>query len=258
MVIKETIKIPVLSGDAKRRIYFYLPADYESGNERYPVLYMFDGHNVFFDEDATYGKCWGMKEYMDRENPALIIVAVECNHEGNRRLSEYTPWPFTARGLGRIEPGGGEYMDWLVQVVKPMVDRRFRTKPQREYTYICGSSMGGLMSLFAVCCYNHVFSKAAALSPSLWTAPVKMPRMIRETNFISDTEVYMDYGSEELKNHSKAAEALKRTAAAFLDMRVNVCMRIVPGGQHCEACWEQQIPVFMQCLGIKSRFVFGR
>lgn len=258
MVIKEMIKIPALSGDAKRRIYFYLPSDYEDGNERYPVLYMFDGHNVFFDGDATYGKCWGMKEYMDRENPALIIVAVECNHEGNHRLSEYTPWAFTARGLGRIQPKGQEYMDWLVQVVKPMVDRRFRTKPQREYTYICGSSMGGLMSLYAICRYNHVFSKAAALSPSVWVAPVKMTQMIRETCFLPATQVYMDYGSEELGNRSKVAEALKRSAGAFLDMRVAVCMRIVPGGQHCEACWEKQIPVFMQCLDIKSRYNFGR
>lgn len=252
MVIKETIKLPALSGDRSRRVYYYLPRDYEGGNRRYPVLYMFDGHNVFFDSDATYGKCWGMKEYMDRENPGLMIVAVECNHEGNERLCEYSPWPFYARGLGNIKPKGELYMDWLTRVLKPSVDRRFRTKPGRESTYICGSSMGGLMSLFALCRYNHVFSRAAALSPSLWVAPGKVVQMIKDTQFLPDTLLYMDYGSGELQNHGRITEALKRTTGAFLDQQVNLCMRIVPGGQHCEASWEQQIPVFMRSLGLES------
>ena len=252
MIIKESIKLPALTGDKRRHIYFYLPNDYEGGNKRYPVLYMFDGHNVFYDSDATYGKCWGMKEYMDRENPGLIIVAVECNHEGNGRLCEYSPWPFWARSLGHITPRGELYMDWLIQMLKPMVDRRFRTKPQREFTYICGSSMGGLMALFALCHYNHVFSRAAALSPSLWVAPQKMVSLINDTQFFPDTAVYMDYGSEELPSHSQIKEALKRACGAFLDQQVNVCMRIVPGGQHCEASWERQIPVFMRCLGLEG------
>ncbi len=252
MVIKEMIKLPSLSGDKGRSVYYYLPVGYESGNKSYPVLYMFDGHNVFFNSDATYGKCWGMKEYMDRTAAGMIIVAVECNHEGTNRLSEYSPWPFMARGMGHIKPKGEAYMDWLIQVLKPSVDRRFRTKPQREFTYICGSSMGGLMALFAICRYNHIFSRAAALSPSLWVAPLKLSQLIRDTQFFPDTRVYMDYGSEEMKNHSRILEALKRTTGAFLDKQVNVCMRIVPGGQHCEACWERQIPVFMRCLELEN------
>lgn len=250
MVIKEWIRIPALTGDRKRRAYFYLPQDYDQGQQRYPVLYMFDGHNVFFDADATYGKCWGMKEYMDRENPGVIIAAVECDHEGNGRLEEYTPWPFMARGMGYIKAKGDTYMDWLVRVFKQGVDRRFRTLPEREHTYICGSSMGGLMSIYAICRCNHVFSRAAALSPSLWMASGKIVQMIRECAMEEDTIVYMDYGSEEMKNHRQIREALKYTTDAFLDRQVNVCMRIVPGGRHCEASWEKQIPVFMKCLQI--------
>lgn len=253
MIIKEWIRIPSLSGDKKRRIYFYLPQDYDQGQNRYPVLYMFDGHNVFFDGDATYGKSWGMKEYMDREDPGLIIVAVECNHEGNSRLEEYTPWPFYARGMGHMEAKGERYMEWLVNVLKPGVDRRFRTLPKREHTYICGSSMGGLMSVYALCRYNHIFSKAAALSPSLWVDSARAVQLIRDSALAEDTIIYMDYGSEEMKNHKNIQEALKYAAGAFLDRQVNICMRIVPGGQHCEASWEQQIPVFMKCLQIEAR-----
>ena len=88
MINKWQITIPELSGEEKRNVYLYLPESYSYEQEkRYPVLYMFDGHNVFFDSDATYGKCWGMKEYMDRTGRQLIIVAVECSHDpDNGRL----------------------------------------------------------------------------------------------------------------------------------------------------------------------------
>ena len=87
MVKKWDITIPRLSGDRTRRAYIYLPESYEKEPQRrYPVMYMFDGHNVFFDEDATFGKSWGMNKYMTESKKDLIIVGVECNTEGNRRL----------------------------------------------------------------------------------------------------------------------------------------------------------------------------
>ena len=86
MVIKWDVKIPELSGEKVRRGYVYLPESYDREPRKcFPVLYMFDGHNVFFDEDATYGKSWGMKDYMDKTGKDLIIVGIECNDEGWRR-----------------------------------------------------------------------------------------------------------------------------------------------------------------------------
>ena len=253
MILKNQITIPALSGDVPRRIYVYLPPDYEESAEFYPVLYMFDGHNVFYDEDATYGKSWGMKEYLEQENPALIVVAVECNHKGNRRLCEYSPWNFQDNRYGRIDGVGRIYMDWLTEELKPRIDADFRTKPEREFTAVCGSSMGGLMTVYALTAYNHIFSKGAALSPSLWCGTQKILNLIRRTSFAEEMILYMDYGSVEMENHTGTRNALKRTAGAFIDQGVYTCLRIVPGGEHCEACWEQQIPVFMTCLGIKGR-----
>ena len=90
MVIKWDVTVPQLSGDTPRKAYIYLPASYQKElDRRYPVMYMFDGHNVFFDEDATYGKSWGMNKYMEESGKDLIIVAVECNHQGNNRLKEF-------------------------------------------------------------------------------------------------------------------------------------------------------------------------
>ena len=103
MILKSTITIPVLSGKTPRRLYVYLPPEYRKSSRSYPVLYMFDGHNVFFDRDATYGKSWGMSQYLKKENPALIVVAVECNHKGNRRLCEYSPWSFEDERFGSVD-----------------------------------------------------------------------------------------------------------------------------------------------------------
>jgi len=251
MVIRMDVTIPPLTGDKVRKGYVYLPDDYHMDeSRRYPVMYMFDGHNVFFDSDATYGKSWGMTSYMNWTKKQLIIVAVECNHEGDGRLQEYSPFNFANATIGRTIGKGKIYMDWLVDTLKPEIDRQYRTLPGREHTIICGSSMGGLMALYAVSCYNHVFQRAACLSPSVWVSPGKIIELIAKSEIKNDTCVYMDYGSVEIYNHAANAEALISVAHLLLTKRVNLAFRIVPGGTHCEASWEKQIPVFMDCLGI--------
>ena len=250
MIKKWKITIPELTGSEKRYAYVYVPNEAKHHPERrYPVLYMFDGHNVFFDADATYGKSWGMTEYMKRTRTPMIVAAVECNHSPDHgRLSEYSPFSFRARELGFIEGRGRETMEWFVNWFKPYVDSHFPTLPDRAHTFIGGSSMGGLMSLYAVTEYNHVFSRAAALSPSVWFAFDKIERMIAAAPLHPDTVVYMDYGSEELGNHPKMLARFSRTATRLMERGVPVTCRIVPGGQHCEASWEEQIPFFMNAL----------
>ena len=250
MVKKWKIKIPELTGNERRRAYVYLPEYYKENRRRqYPVLYMFDGHNVFFDEDATYGKSWGMKEYMDYTGTPLIIAAVECNHSPDHgRLSEYSPYDFSERGFGSITGKGEITMQWMINTFKPYIDRHFRTMPDREHTYIAGSSMGGLMSLYAVLAHNDVFSRAAALSPALWIAPQKSEQMIRNGQVRPDTVVYMDYGSEEMGDRTKMGKQIGRAASLLMEKGILLTSRIVPGGEHCEASWEKQIPHFMGTL----------
>ncbi|MCD7860152.1 MAG: alpha/beta hydrolase [Firmicutes bacterium] len=251
MVHKWEITIPEISGDMVRRCYAYVPGDYDYYTERrYPVMYMFDGQNVFFDSDATYGKSWGMANYLDRHRVQMIVVAVECNYVGTGRLEEYAPFSFENETLGVIEGRGKQYMDWLVQEFKPYIDDSFRTLPGREHTYICGSSMGGLMALYGGCTYNRYFKYAAALSPSLWVDPVQAESMILTAKIRNDTCIYMDYGALEIYNHSDNVDALTMAAHCLISKRVNLTFRIVPGGKHCEASWERQIPVFMRCLEV--------
>ena len=251
MLHKWSVKIPELSGDMERRVYVYLPEYYDiDPNRHYPVMYMFDGHDVFLDEDATYGKSWGMNNFMNWTRKPLIIVGVECNHEGTCRLQEYAPFDFENGELNYIRSKGRQYMDWLVNVLKPYIDSHYRTLWDRNNTIICGSSMGGLMALYGATEYNHIFQRAACLSPSVWVDPGKVLSMVARADIKTDTTIYMDYGSREIFNHHSTAEALMSTAQMLLTKRVNLAFRIVPGGTHSESSWEKQIPVFMDCLGL--------
>ena len=249
MIDKWNITIPQLSGDTERMAYIYVPDEWEEDSDtRYPVLYMFDGHNVFFDEDATYGKSWGMAEFLEETQAPLIIAAVECSHApDNGRLKEYAPFTFDDSKFGHVTGRGRTTMEWLVNEFKPYIDENFPTIPDREFTFIAGSSMGGLMTLYAVTAYNHIFSRGAALSPSLWTSPWKIDMMIRKSRIAPDTVLYMDYGSEELgwRNMEKT---FGRISARLLEKKVNLTSRIVPGGDHSEGSWERQIPFFMDIL----------
>ena len=244
------IQIPQLSGDAQRRVYIYLPDDYPTSGKRYPVLYMFDGHNVFFDSHATYGKSWGMGEYLDAGKKDLMVVAVECNHAGHKRLEEYAPVDFEFPEIGLLPGRGREYMDWLTGTLKPYIDAHYPTMPQREHTALAGSAMGGLMALYGVCAYGHVFKKAACISPSFWMSKNKVMQIVEKADIASDSVVYMGYGSAELPDHAPSSEALISVARLLLTRRVNVALKIIPGGTHNESSWEKQIPEFMAHLSL--------
>ena len=106
MLKKWDVTIPALTGDAPRRAYIYLPEYYDDDpNRRFPVMYMFDGQNIFLDEDASYGKSWGMYNFMQWTRKPLIIVAVECNRFGER-FNEYAPVTYENREHGFIKGKG--------------------------------------------------------------------------------------------------------------------------------------------------------
>lgn len=190
-----------------------------------------------------------MKEYMDASQTPLIIAAVECDHSPDHgRLREYSPYDFNEPSVGRIHGEGKETMDWLTQEFKPYIDEHFPTIPDRECTFIAGSSMGGLMSLYALLYYNDTFSRAAALSPALGLAPAKAKKMIQDANPRPDSVLYMDYGSLELGTSGKTRQSIGRILTLLMEKGVLLNYRIVPGGEHCEASWEKQIPFFVNTL----------
>ena len=252
MVFAEQITIPELSGETPRRLFVYTPEELEEDEDRrYPVLYMFDGHNLFYDKTATYGKSWGLKEYLEEHHTPLIVVGVECNHEGSRRLEEYSPYRGPVAGDIIKNAQGRMTLDWIADTLKPVIDASFPTLPEREHTAIAGSSMGGLMAIYAAVAYNHIFSKAAGLSPSI---SIDLPALladIENAEIGEDTRIYMDVGTMEMGRTGGWYRDLETVEQALFQKGVIPCLRMVAGGTHSEASWEKQIPVFFRHLGLE-------
>lgn len=149
-----------------RKIWVYLPPGYEKGNKHYPVLYMHDGQNLFDEFYSGFGE-WGVDECLDsliaKGRPASIVVGIE---NGPRRFNEYNPFYFERFGEGE----GDAYIDFIANTLKPYIDRHYRTLRTKEHTLIAGSSMGGLISYYAILRKPDVFGKGGIFSPAFWTA----------------------------------------------------------------------------------------
>ena len=232
---------------SNRTLHIWLPEDYESSEECYPVMYFFDGHNLFCDQDATYGKSWGMGDFLCRWPKPMIVVGAECNHEKNGRLSEYLPYPARWE-LESTLPLGEATMAWLMEQVKPMIDAEFRTIPFRECTGIGGSSMGGLMAAFAALRWNALISKAACLSPALGFCAPPLFQELKNRAIEPDTRLYFSWGTKEMARWPKAAKLIDETAERFAARGAKVSLFHQPGGRHCEADWEKLVPDFMKAL----------
>jgi predicted alpha/beta superfamily hydrolase len=150
-----------------RRIWIYLPSDYVTGKKKYPVLYMQDGQNLFDEYTAPYGE-WGVDECLDsvirKNKPACIVVGID---NSPYRLNEYNPYENPEYGKGE----GEEYTRFLVESLKPYIDKHYRTIASKENTIIAGSSFGGLISYYAMLRYPDTFGKGGMFSPSFWIAP---------------------------------------------------------------------------------------
>ena len=232
-----------------RTIHVYLPDDYDETDERYPVLYMFDGHNMFSPEDATYGVCWGLKEFLDSYGKKMIVVGMECSHTGHNRLSEYSPYNFHTRSVGKIAGKGDDTMQWIVNIVKPYIDCTYRTWSHREATAIGGSSMGGLMSVYAVFRYNHIFSKAACVSPALGFEIRSIRKMARESSLAQDTRIFFSWGSQEYKLADIKLGGYIRDLDQIAQQKgVSTYIYRQDGGKHCEADWALQVEEWMDYL----------
>lgn len=240
-----------------RELHIWLPDNYGSTQERFPVMYFFDGHNLFSDQEATYGKCWGLAGFLPRWNRPMIVVGMECGHEGNERIPEYCPYEAGGRFWGSIHGMGQETLLWIVREVKPYIDASFRTYSFREACGIGGSSMGGLMALCGICRFNPVFSKAACLSSTISPFMRQIEQDLTRPHIDADTRVYLSFGTEEARTRRmpETSPLLTRTAknhyeiaGIFSQLGCAVDFFLQDGGRHCEADWEKQVPRFMDFL----------
>lgn len=151
--------------DTHRTIRVYLPPSYASGDRYYSVLYMHDGQNLFDDKDA-YARAWRVGKIMDSMPVKKQAIIVGIDNGGEQRLNEYAPFKRGTHG------GKGDlYAQFIVQVLKPFIDRNYRTLPTADHTWVVGSSMGGLISFYMGLKYPNIFGKVGVLSPAFWFNP---------------------------------------------------------------------------------------
>lgn len=250
-VIEFTLPIEPLSSNP-RTIWVYLPANYETSNETYPVLYMFDGHNLFFEELSYAGTTWGMKDYLDTTGTKLIVVGQNCNHDGQERESEYCPFtPVKVKGWESTVKKGDITADWFVNTLKPYCEKHFRVSTKREDIGIGGSSMGGLMGDYMAAKYSDVIGNFACLSPATEFAPKRCLSFIKKQHIHPNTRIYRSFGSEELRGRRKemkAIELLLQISNAFIDKGCIVHTKLHVGEQHNEAAWAKLVPEFIPFL----------
>ena len=184
LVVLPSVHSPQL--DNQRDLFVYLPPT--SRRTRHPVIYMQDGQNLF-DPAMSFAGTWAVDEALRwASRRGLDAVVVGIPNMGDARLAEYDPF----RGTG------DRYLDFVTHTVKPLVDARFPTLPDRNHTGIAGSSMGGLISLYAFFQYPEVFGIAAALSPSLWFADGALLDLVARTPKVpGGGRLYLDVGMRE-------------------------------------------------------------
>ena len=224
-----------------RKIWIYLPAGYKNSAKRYGVLYMHDGQNLF-DNASSYAGEWGVDEYLDsiakKNKKEVIVVGID---NGPKRMSEYNPWEFQNFGKGE----GNKYVDFLVKNLKPFIDKHYRTLKNKENTFIAGSSMGGLISLYAVLKYPNVFGGAGIFSPAFWTASGIDSTITADAKNVNSKLFFYAGGKE----GDSMIPDMKRIEKEIKERSKSAVKEIIDQNEHHnEAAWCRYFPDFYESV----------
>jgi predicted alpha/beta superfamily hydrolase len=219
----------------ERLVRLYLPPSYATApTRRYPVIYMHDGQNLF-DAATAYAGEWGVDETLNElaRSEGFEAIVVGIDNGGERRMNELSPYAHP-----RIRAAeGAQYLSFVVDVLKPLIDKRYRSLPGREHTAIMGSSMGGLISHFAIQRYPDVFSKAALFSPSYWLAPALFDEVAARA-LAPDARLYLYVGGRE---GDMVADARRmHTTLLRLNPPQALTLHVAPEAEHNEAAWRAE------------------
>jgi len=224
-----TIDAPQLH--ASKKIWVYLPKNYGASTKKYPVIYMHDAQNLFDAKTSFVGE-WNVDESLDSLNAQVIVIGIE--HGNDKRLDELTPYKNAKYGGGNADA----YLDFIVNTLKPEVDKKYRTKTNAKNTAIMGSSLGGLVSYYAALKYPEVFGKAGVFSPSFWFSD-EIYKLTENTKKIK-TKIYFLCGDNEdaemVPDMKKMEKLLDEKRCYCLHLTKEV---IVKGGQHNEKLWRE-------------------
>ena len=234
-IMDENFYMPQL--DRNRRIWLYLPPDYHTTDKTYPVIYMHDAQNLF-DQETSFSGEWEVDETLNQLHAAgdhgAIVVGIE--NGGVHRLDELTPWSNPQYGGGQ----GAQYINFIVETLKPHIDQQYRTRPEREFTAIAGSSLGGLVSMYAIMAHPTVFGKAGVLSPSFWFSQQAYTQ-VAAVSKDEDVRIYLMGGANEGGNMVQKLQEMESTleSSGFVDEE-DFTVVVHGDGQHSEWYWARE------------------
>jgi predicted alpha/beta superfamily hydrolase len=223
--------------ERKRQLRLYLPPGYATSGKRYPVLYMHDGQNLF-DAATAYAGEWKVDETLDAlaKEGKLELIVVGIDNGQEKRMTELNAWDNEKMGKGE----GRAYTDFIVNTVKPMIDKTYRTLPDRAHTAIMGSSMGGLASHYALVQYPEVFSKAGVFSPAYWTAQPSFD-FVANKPVPKDARVFLLMGGKEGPQMNADVKRMAEVVQKTGHPAANTMLKIVPAAEHNEAFWAGEL-----------------
>jgi predicted alpha/beta superfamily hydrolase len=240
-----TLQMPQLGRE--RTIRVLLPRNYTQTDKAFPVLYMQDGQNLFDPETAAFGD-WRIPKTMDKLPLKKQVIIVGIDNGGVDRINEYAPFK-----KGKSGGEGDAYVRFIIETLKPFIDKEYRTMPQREATGIAGSSMGGLIALYAGLKYADVFGKTGVLSPSIWFNP-KIMDLIKETpQPASSADMYFSqfYVCASKSEMQGMQATLEKTYWAFKNAGYNdeqIRVVIQERGKHNEFFWSKEFKPMLEWL----------
>jgi predicted alpha/beta superfamily hydrolase len=216
-----------------RNIWVYLPPNYD-GKKKFPVIYLHDAQNVFEATQASgYGK-WqagaALNKLYDTTGWGCIAVAIE--HGNEYRLSEYSPWASAVDGGGE----GKLYMKFITETLKPLVDNNFKTLPNAQNTAIMGSSMGGLISMYAALAHGDVFGKVGVFSPSFWWSD-DLYELAANQQFNNVQKLVLLAGGKESNAMMPDVLAMYNTLVDNDYFEYKIMLDFYEWGQHTESFW---------------------
>jgi predicted alpha/beta superfamily hydrolase len=227
-----------------RKIWLYLPKNYETSTKKFPVIYMHDAQNLF-DSKTSFAGEWNVDEKLDSINAQVIVIGIE--NGGEKRLEELTPFKNEKYGGGKADL----YLDFIVSTLKPEIDKKYRTKTNAKNTTIMGSSLGGLTSFYAILKYPKTFGKAGVFSPAFWINRNEINNYMSNSKKIN-AKIYFLCGDSEgndddMVNDLNHMEKLLNTNRCYcLNLNKKV---IVKGGQHNEKLWRDGFAKAITWLG---------
>ena len=229
-IMDEEFYMPQL--DRTRRIWIYLPPDYDETAKNYPVLYMHDGQNLF-DQVTAFLIEWEVDETLNdlAAEGYQVPVVVGIDNGGIHRIDELTPWYNNEYGGGQ----GDEYMFFIVETLKPYIDANYRTLPGRANTGIIGSSLGGLITTYGALKYQGIFSKAGSFSPAYWINNDSIWDFVSKSGMQDEIRFYQNIGQFEPQTSIEQMHQMEDSLKSL--GFTNISSKVIAGGDHNEATW---------------------